>query len=301
MSIRIIKPMTITTSMVVASSMAEDSTAAWSAGTSYATGAEAHDPLLHRRYRSLADNNLGNSPSVSSTQWLDIGPTDRWAPFDGAIGTACAQAGSISYTLRPGVAVTAVALFGLSGAVSARVIMVDAGVTVYDREFSLSAATVSDWWEYFTAPFVWRDRLLVDDLPLYANATLQVIVAGNGTDSVSVGAILPGAGYAFSQAMAGVKAGWADYSRAIEDDFGVVSLVQRARVPKLDVTFQVPPDDFGRVWAALESLASIPVVVSVSEDPRHDALTFLGWFREPQLDLRSAALYFCSIAFRGLA
>lgn len=305
MTIRIIKPLTITDAMVVSSSLAEDTTPEWVAGYGYASGDEVHLVSTHRRYRSATGSNVGNNPATSTAQWVDVGPTNRWAPFDGAMGSAVqTSAATLRYTLRPGQAVTALALLGLQGAISVRVVMRDAGTVVHDTEVSLAASTVSDWYEYFSAPFVWRDRVLIDGLPLYAVADLEITVTGNGVDPIRCAAILPGSGYSFGAtyggALAGVKAGWIDYSRAVEDEFGVVALVPRQRVPKLSVSFVLQPAEFARVWTALESLASIPLVVSVSEAQNLDALTFLGWFREPQVDLRTAGLYYCSMDFRGL-
>jgi hypothetical protein len=301
MTIRIIKPLTITSEMLVSASLVEDTTPEWVAGYGYAAGDEVHLVSTHRRYRSLTGSNLGNSPATATSQWLDIGPTNRWAPFDGALGSAVqTSAATLRYTLRPGQAVTAVALLGLQGAVRVNVVMRDGSTVVHEAEASLAATSVGDWYEYFSAPFAWRDRVLIDGLPLYATAEIEITITGNGSDPIVCAGILPGSGFALGAALAGVRAGWVDYSRAVEDAFGVVALVQRPRVPKLSCSFTLTPDEFGRVWAALESLASIPLVVSVSDDTRLDALTFYGWFREPQVDLRTAALYYCSLEFRGL-
>ena len=66
----------------------------------------------HVVYESLTNNNRNNDPETDTTNWLEIGPTNRWACFDGTIGNQSTQAESMTYILAPG-AVDAIALLNL--------------------------------------------------------------------------------------------------------------------------------------------------------------------------------------------
>jgi uncharacterized Zn-binding protein involved in type VI secretion len=66
----------------------------------------------HVIYESLTNNNKNNDPETDTTNWLEVGPTNRWACYDGTIGNQSTQAESMLYILAPG-AVDAIALLNL--------------------------------------------------------------------------------------------------------------------------------------------------------------------------------------------
>ena len=77
----------------------------------------------HVIYESLTNNNKNNDPETDTTNWLEVGPTNRWACFDGTIGNQSTQAESMTYILAPG-EVDSLALLNLEST-SVRVDVVD--------------------------------------------------------------------------------------------------------------------------------------------------------------------------------
>jgi hypothetical protein len=53
-----------------------------------------------RRYESLANGNVGNNPTTSPLEWLDLGATNRWRMFDGGTSTLTTNAESIDVTIE---------------------------------------------------------------------------------------------------------------------------------------------------------------------------------------------------------
>jgi uncharacterized Zn-binding protein involved in type VI secretion len=56
----------------------------------------------HVVYESLTNNNKNNDPATDETNWVEIGPTNRWACFDGTIGNQTSQATPVIMALAPG-------------------------------------------------------------------------------------------------------------------------------------------------------------------------------------------------------
>ena len=112
---KVIKPITITSGMLLSSSVPETDYAAWSAATAYALGAKVIRTSMHRIYQRLVSGTTATAPESDPVNWLDIGPTNRWAMFDGEISTSTTKATSLAVTLAPGRA-SGLALIGLASA-----------------------------------------------------------------------------------------------------------------------------------------------------------------------------------------
>jgi hypothetical protein len=114
--LQLLRPIAVTDSVLVASSVAEDDAPAWGTGTNYPAGARVIKAATHRIYESLAGGNVGNDPATSVGKWLDVGPTGRWAMFDQALGSVTTDGAAIEVTLRPNVAVNGLAILDTTAA-----------------------------------------------------------------------------------------------------------------------------------------------------------------------------------------
>jgi hypothetical protein len=70
-------------------------------------------PNIHTIYQSLSDNNFNNNPVTDTTDWIEIGSTNRWKAFNGVLGSQTEQATKIEYVLTPGESINSVALLNL--------------------------------------------------------------------------------------------------------------------------------------------------------------------------------------------
>lgn len=302
MSVIVVKPTTITSAMLVSSTLAEDSSAAWSSGTTYAAGEQVHLVSTHRRYQSLQASNTNHDPSsvAAAAWWVDIGATNRWSMFDGSLGSLTVAPLSFSVTVRPG-AITSLALLELQAA-ELRVTMRDApgGSTVYDQTFDLSSTAISDAWEYCFAPLDYRTEFVLRDLPTFGLCEVDITLTGDGANQVQCGEVAMGPAYSLGEYPHNVQLGIQDYSRKTTDDFGVTTLVRRSYARKMDLRFVLDGSQLSKVYSVLSSLRATPCVWVPSDDATLDACIVYGWAGTFSIDAQTRAKHYCSLQVEGL-
>ena len=110
MSLKFLKPVTITTAMLISSTRAETDHSAWASGTTYAAADRCISTTTHRIYASVQGSNTNHNPTTDDgTWWIDVGPTNRWAMFDQTVGSITSQATPLTVVLDPGI-ISALAL-----------------------------------------------------------------------------------------------------------------------------------------------------------------------------------------------
>lgn len=196
----LLQPVTIADANLVSSTVPENDAPEWSAQTAYPMGAQVIKAATHRIYESATAGNVGNDPAGASGLWIDVGPTNRWAIFDQALGTSTTAATSVAVTINAS-AIQAVALLDVT---AANVRVQAAG---YDRTVAAGAGAVT---------FL--------DLP--AGIT-RVTVTVTGS-AVAIGTLLVGKLVGLGTTEASPSAGITDFSRKVVDDFGDVTIVERA-------------------------------------------------------------------------
>ena len=172
---------------LIASNVIESDTAdapLWDAGTAYAIATRVRRPN-HRVYRALQAS-TGKTPEQFATSdataiWQDVGPTQRWAPFDGNISTTTSAPEEVYYVLRPGAVTTAVGVFGMDSS-DIRTSVVDAaGVPVYQRTKNLRIKTSRSMSDYLFKPIVRRPDEVFDDLPPFKNGLICITARKPGS------------------------------------------------------------------------------------------------------------------------
>jgi hypothetical protein len=274
---KFIKPSTITDARLVSSSLSEADHPAWAVGTSYAVGDKVIRTSTHRIYESLIASNVGNAPETSKAAWLDIGPTNRWAMFDRAVGTQSKGTGSVSVTVSPGF-VDALALLNVTGATSATVTMTSGGSTVYSSSIDMGdAAPLSDWWDYFFADIEPRADATLDGLPLYGDCQVTVTVAGPG--EVAIGGLVVGHLVEIGETQYGVQISIVDYSRKETDAFGVTDVIERAYAKRIEAPVLVNASRTDSITRKLAEIRATPVVWIGAGD-LYQSLIAYGFYKD---------------------
>lgn len=252
-SLHLILPMAVTDANLQAASVPEADHPVWSAGAIYSVGARVILPATHRIYESIAEGNSGDDPAGLSGKWIDVAPTNRWAMFDQALGTATTAAGVIEVTINAGTA-NAIALLDLIGTT---VRVVAAG---YDRTVPIGAGAVT----FF-------------DLP---GGAVTVMIAG---DQVACGTLLVGRLMALGITEAGAGAGITDYSRKVVDDFGEVTLVERAYAKRMTAKALIRTDAVDLVASRIAAVRARPSLWIGQAGV--DSLTVYGLFRDFSIEV----------------
>lgn len=299
MSLTIIRPTAITPALLV-SSTAGEIDAEWSAGTTYAAGARCTLASTRRTYQSLQAANLNHEPTANLAWWADVGASNQWAMFDGALGSVTQSAAGITVVLRPGV-VSALAVMQVQ-AESVRVRMLDepGGMVVYDRSETMNRAFIGDWYEWTTAPFEYQPEAIFQNLPMYATCELEVSITADTLNPAQCGELAVGATYTLGDPQMGAKLGITDYSRKVTDEWGNTTLVQRAFAKTLDLPLVLDAAQLSKTYGVLAGLRATPCVFVPSSLDRYAALVVYGWIGEFSIDLASFGTHYCNLQIKGL-
>lgn len=270
----VIIPIQITAAMILAgTSIAEPSAAetaaghtAWAAATAYAVGDVRLRAETHRKYRCAVAHTSGSAeyPEVTPTKWVDIGPTDRHAPFDTYTSTAAATVTSLTYVLKPGY-FNSLALYGLQGANYAITVKDAPGGSVIFSATGFLSEDPVDWYEYlFVAPVV-RNKLVFTDIPIRPEAELTITITAATGVAVAVGMIVCGdytpliGTAAWGGTKWGASAEPVTYSYIKTNEDGSTTIVRRHAATNLRVTVSMPRAQMDAAISTVQRVLDVPV------------------------------------------
>ncbi|WP_260597807.1 hypothetical protein [Sphingomonas endolithica] len=302
-TLQLLQPVIVTPAMLVASNVAEADYAEWSASTAYPVGARVIKAATHRIYESAGGSNFGNDPAGVAGKWIDVGPTKRWAMFDQALGSATTSSTAIEVTLQAGSAVTSLAILDTNAAT------VRVRAPGYDRTQAFDEAGSALFLDLVAAAGTsvtvtltpagatpvarpWDDGTIWSDAPSWRD----VIPAGDGT--VSVGTLLIGSLKALGVTEAAPTAGITDYSRKEADDFGAVTIVERAWAKRMTTKSLIRTDAIDAVSQRIAAVRATPSLWIGQAGL--DILTIYGFFKDYSIEV-GETLSKLSLSIEGLS
>lgn len=298
---KVLAPITIAAAMLTSSSIPETEYSAWNSGTAYDLG----DRVIkgHKVWESAkpgTDTNTNHDPESSTTEWwLEVGPTNTWAMFDGSVSTASTAAVDIEVVVTPGLIVDALAVIAGIGD-TVRVQMHDGATLVYDQTQSLDSTPINDWDDYFFADFVLAGELLFEGLPAYLSGVITVTITASSGEA-AVGALVLGRLHDLGETQGGASAGITDYSRKETDAFGTTSLVQRSFAKRSQTRMAIDTSELRRVQAVLAGLRATPAVwIGDDDTDLFSPLVIYGWFKSFSIDIPGPVVSYCNLEIEGL-
>ena len=280
---KVIKPTPITSGMLV-STTATETYSAWNAATAYSLGDIVLRTATERLYERLVAGTTATAPESDATNWLDIGPSNKWAMFDGNVSTATTRATSLTVVVKPGYANSA-AFFGLAGGViDITVRDALAGAVVFTGSKTLDGAVILDWFDYFFEPTDQLTEAVFSDLPPYPDAHITVAVTGSTS---SIGVMLVGLQYETGITESGVALDLIDYSVKETDEFGVVRFVRRGNSKRMTVSMYLTNNQINRVQRLMAELTATPCAWIASEKTGFEPLTILGYSTSFRTEVKS--------------
>ena len=299
----IIKPITVTDSVLTSTNIAENDYAEWNSGTTYAIGDKVISVTTHRIYESVTASNLNNDPTTDGgTNWLNLGATNRWKAFDQYISDPVSNTTSIQYTLTPpnGSIPSAVALLNLKG-ISANVTVTDSvDGEVYNTDIDLlDNRNIVDWYTYFFEEQVQREEALFLDIPPYIGAVVSVTVQEEVGQTAELGQLIFGFLSDVGLTVYGTSIGIEDYSIKDRDAFGNAIIVQRNFSQTVDFDVQFETQNARKIQKTLAALRATPVVYLGSTDVSYGTLVY-GFYRRFDITLETPSYAFASIEVEGL-
>lgn len=291
---KLIRQTAITESNLVSSSISELDYAPWDSSVNYTSGSMCIKN--HRIYESLQATNLNHDPESSIGWWIDTGPTNKWAMFDGVVGTVSTASESISVTLAAG-RIDSIALLQVDAA-EVNVTMNRGAEVVYFRTVQLiDNSNVIDWFSYFYEPSESKDYAVLTDLPIFGEATITITIS-RPSGTVSCGMLIVGLKYELGGTMISPNLGINDYSRKSTDDFGNTTLVKRSFSKKMGVKLVLNNSDVDRVHSVLSAARSTPSVWVGSD--RFSSMIIYGFYRDFEVDIAYAYVSYCTVNIEGM-
>ena len=297
MTMSIISPNAILDAQLASSTVPETDFPAWSAAASYTVGNKVI--RAHRIYQCLIAGVDATAPESAPTRWADIGPTNRWAMFDNAVGTRTTATGALTVVLRPG-AVGGLALLELDG-LQATVTMKDApgGATIYSKTVELDGTLIDSFYDWFYAEREQLTDFVLTDLPVhFASNELTVSITGTGVVSCGVchmGPVMP-----IGTTQKGASVGIVDYSRKAVDAFGNYSITKRAFSKRSDLQLVTDAGQFNRIFRTLAGLRSTPCIYIATGSPGHEPLIVYGFYKDFSIDVAYSQHHLCNLSIEGL-
>lgn len=295
---KIIKPLTVTTSNLTASNVAITETA-WTAGT-YNTGDQRY--VGTTLYEVVASPSTSDDPETGvdadPPTWLDIGQINRFSMFDGKINSQTTNTGTIEVEVTPSVVVNSLALFNMSGT-NLNVTMVNStDGTVYDEDFLLQDNTlVTDWFAYFFEPIAPKKDLVITDLPNYSNSPITVTLDA-GINEAAIGEMVIGSSQNLGLTVYGTSVSIKDYSRKERDAFGNAIIVGRNFSKIVDYEVKVESTRVAGVNNLLSDYRITPIVF-IGNENREETIVY-GYYRDYNINLSTPSLSDMTIEVEGL-
>lgn len=280
MSLSVLVPATITTSMVT-STVAETDYAAWASGTTYAVGQRCISTTTHRVYESLVASNTNHDPTdisnlIGTTPWwLDVGATNRWKMFDDQTASQTVAATTMTVTLEPG-SFNGFALLGLSAeTITATVTELAGSTTLYSYTGDLENSAPDDYYEFFFGAFSPQTDFIVDGLDAYATMRLVVTLTVT-TGDVKCGMLQVGDLRPLGLTQYGAKAKPKTYSYIKVNEYGENEIVRRKKATDLSCTAWLKVEEADSVNNTLGDLLDVPCLWIASDLEQHRALRVFG-------------------------
>lgn len=281
---RVIPPLTITNAMLT-SSIAEPDTSvgesSWNSATNYTTGTRVVSTTTHKIYERLSPGGVdAGLPEITTSKWLEIGPTNRWAMFDTSRSSGSTSTSTVTITLAPGVSTDSLAILGCT-ALEVNINITSGGPTVYNNTVDLLIRNSVNYTQYFFSTFMYQPSLVLFNLPNNSNNIITITFTMPGTGGL-VGNIVLGTSISLGNIQTGVSIEALNFSVINRDIFGNSILVPRRSVPKTSQRVFINKADLNALINTRYNLNAVPAVwvgIDDNNDAYFDALLIFGVYK----------------------
>lgn len=281
-SLSVLVPLTIDDTILVSSTVPENDYPAWSAGATYAADSFCISTVTHRVYQSMIDGNIGKDPTDIANQagtvvyWLDYGPTNRMAMFDGEVNTQTVAPSPLTVVLRPG-SFTDIYWAGLdSDALSVTVKDAPGGSVIYSYSGQLEGSQPADYDEYFFDRFKPMTDFLAGGIDQYNDSELTITLSSGGGGLVKCGVMAVGDLRTLGRTQRGAKAKPKTYAYIKTDDFGKTTIKRRKKAKDMTATAILDLSEANTVTELIQDLLDVPAVWIGSGLPEYGFLRCFG-------------------------
>lgn len=305
------EPIAVTAEMLVACSIAEpDLTTGeetYDSGETYEAEDLVISTVTHRTFISLQDSNLNKPlpvwPATETAWWRDVGATNRWRSLDLTSNAPTVGEETVSWTIAPGMRVSALGLFG-AVADNVRIEAILDGDTIDDDTYVLRTFHPTTWEEYFATTSV-RHRAAFWSLELPIHTQMQYrITLTRAAGDLSAGSLLLGIWENLGDMRFEAELGGDDFSLISRAESGeIADLVSRKVVPRVSFETIAPLVRIRRLREVKNRLGgkvAMWLPVSDPDDDLAEALATLGIGRRFDIPTNTSDVLFIPFEVEAL-
>lgn len=260
---------------------------AYSGAATYALGDRVLDAANHLIYESSAAGNVGQALS-NTTKWFPVGPSNTYAMFDLKRNTSTVVPGSLTVVITPGERVNALMLSAMV-ANAASINVTSGGVSKWSKVYDLNTRIVTDWYDYYFAPFETQPSIIEFNLPPYSDAVITItlsVTSGN----VECGGFAIGTALFIGDVQYEAESDVLNFS-TVERDFagGTSQMIQRRNVPKTVQSIFVDKSLINKVRAFRDAYGGKPAVYAgliISSDGYFESMLIVGFYKRFSINLK---------------
>lgn len=206
--------------------------------------------------------------------WADVGPSNRWAMFDGVVGTQTQATDLISVQLAPGL-INSVVLMEVE-ATEAEITLTNGGVVEYSAVLDLDATVIIDYYDYFFTEYVQRTEAVVIDIPPFEAGIVTIDIRGTGT--VKCGLCTLGVAHSLGDLQADDAAGgFIDYSVKETDDNGQTRIIEKPFARTIEGRGALDDFEYNRIHRLMTKQRAKPgVLVALPDNSLYDFMISYG-------------------------
>lgn len=263
-----IKPITINSSNLSSTNVAEADYSEWNSGTTYTLGGFVIVASVHNIYKSLIAGNLNHDPTLEvqgdpakpPVYWLLVSKTNRYKMFDELSYSQTENANSIEVTVHIVGRFTALSILNIEcKTVAVGVTAVGYG-TVYSKTFDMLNYTAEpSFYSYFYDEPSYTNALAILDLPNYYDSTITVTL-NNPSSVAKCGGFVIGTKDELGLANYGMTVDLKDFSSLLRQFDGTYTLVKRQSAKVMELEFYVQKAVSSIVLDKLANYLGTPVL-----------------------------------------
>ncbi|MDC8803952.1 hypothetical protein PRZ61_10940 [Halomonas pacifica] len=315
MTVRVVRPIPVDASKLVATNAAAETVADYDPGTSYtgavaATNKPGDMAVEGDTVYEAMDDVTGVAPSegvnYSPPVWRADRSINSMAMFNDTIGDATVGGEAwpvhsgygLQVEIQPRRVVGAVAFFGLKGDTVRVELIDDAEGVVYDSEKSLrSTDGITTYWAWFFEPIERSTDAIFDDLPSYAG-TIRISIAVSQGQQAECGACVIGPITDLGFLEYETSVGNLSFSTTTRDKFGRTKLIKGPTAKTATFNVGMLESESDRIYRALDSLDATASVWFGTE--RYKSALIYGFSESFRIVYSNYSLHRCTLEIEGL-
>ena len=276
-----IVPATATDALLVSCTVAEPASGetTWNAATAYTVGQEAIRTTTHRKYKRIVAGTTATEPENDTTNWLDIGATNRWSQFDRKVGTKTTGTTSVTTVIKPGSAEGLALLDVLGTSVDVTVRETPGGSIAYTRSIDLDASIVTSVYDWMYGEYSQRLNVVLTDLPGQF-PSCEITVTVNSTTGSAIGVLAVGRVQALGATEYGAGAGIINWGKVTDDGFGNREWIEGEWANRVTLPIVANKSDMNRLHRQLAAVRSTPCIYIGSALADFEPLVCYGVYRD---------------------